>query len=260
MMREGIREELRVHFNLVDKLHGVPVASLYGDSILDPEKMSSFLSTYQQLIEGHDQTVAAAYFTSWFGSVAAALQYIVTVYDAAPNLSLANLNVHLMQEKGYTRITFQLEKLEVDLAPNDSEGRSVWIEAEFNRFYSRTARPLIECLSYVSGLHVSMLWGQLPTALENYRENICEAFQHEEAVMRKLTAVEHVMQNVLTPNVFGLGKNPLCVRTRMIDHPLEPSKRLAIKNVCCLQYLRQGRSYCYTCPRLGKKERANWKS
>lgn len=259
MMNDRIREELEKHFNLVQELNGEPVASLWRESIVDPEEMSNFLSAYQQLIEGQDQTVAAAYLTSWFGDVAAALQYTVSVHHAAPNFSLDNLSVHLMQETGYTRIAFQLEKLEVNLAPNNSEGRMAWLEAEFRRFYTQTARPLMECLSDASGLHVSMLWGQLPTSLQNYRENIHNTYSDDEALLRQYAADEHVVQNGLEDEVFGQVKNPLRVRVRMIDHPLEPSKRLAIKNVCCLQYLRQGRSYCYTCPRLGKKERANWK-
>lgn len=259
MMNDRICEELGKHFNLVQELNGVPVVSLCGESIVDPEAMRSFLSAYQQLIEGQDLAVAAAYFTSWFGDVAAALQYTLSVHDAAPNFSLANLSIHLMKETGYTRIAFQLEKMNVILAPKDSEERTVWLEAELRRFYSQTARPLMECLSKASGLHVSMLWGQLPTALQNYRENIHNTYQDEEALLRQFAADEQVVQNGLEADVFGLVKNPLHVRVRMIDHPLEPSKRLAIKNVCCLQYLRQGRSYCYTCPRLGKKERANWK-
>jgi ferric iron reductase protein FhuF len=253
MMIDRIREELGEHFNLVQELNIVPVASLWGESIVDPETMSSFLSAYQRLIEGQDQTVAAAYFTSWFGDVAAALQYTVSVHHAAPNFSLANLRIHLMKETGYTRIAFQLEKMNVILAPKDSEERTVWLEAELRRFYSQTVRPLMECLAKASGLHVSMLWGQLPTALQNYRENIHNTYQNDEALLRQFAADEKVVQNGLQADVFGLAKNPLRVRVRLIDHPLEPSKRLAINNVCCLQYLRQGRSYCYTCPRLGKK-------
>ncbi|WP_144424385.1 (2Fe-2S)-binding protein [Paenibacillus xylanivorans] len=144
------------------------------------------------------------------------------------------------------------------MAPNDSKGRMAWLEAEFRRFYSQTARPLMECLSDASGLYVSMLWGQLPTSLQNYRENIHDAYPNDETLLRQFAADEQLVQTGLEADVFGLAKNPLRVRVRMIDHPLEPSKRLSIKNVCCLQYFRQGRSYCYTCPRLGKKERSNW--
>ncbi|MED1796213.1 hypothetical protein P4V54_26520 [Brevibacillus nitrificans] len=55
------------------------------------------------MIEGQNDTAAAAYFSSWFGLVAAALHYAISVYQAAPDFSLSNLVAELIPESGFTR-------------------------------------------------------------------------------------------------------------------------------------------------------------
>ncbi len=233
------------------------VASIGGVALLDREAVSGFLAEYRQLIEGTDDTVAAAYFGSWFGSVAAAIHYTVSVHHAAPDFSTDNLQVCLIPESGYTRLVFRIVREEADWAPNDPAARAGWREDVLTRFYGLTVRPLMECLSAASGLHVGMIWGQLPTALNNYYERWQEEIR-DEAILARLAEDIRLAQE-LPPHVFGRSKNPLQVNIRSLPHPLEPGKQLALKNVCCLQYLRQNRYFCYTCPRLTAKERAEWR-
>jgi len=257
-MQTLIWEQLDQSFHLTLEKPGEAAATIGGEALLDRVAMSSFLDAYMHLIEGKDRTVAAAYFSSWFGNVAAALHYSVSVHHAAPDFSLANLNVHLIPEEGYTRLGFQFLQGAVDCSLQDTAGRTVWQEHIFTRFYGLTARPLMECLAAASGLNIGLIWGQLPTSLQNYREHFLELYKQEDEVWQQYAADEHFVQAGLNAGLFGRAKNPLQVKVRKIDHPLKPGEQLAIKNVCCLQYCRQGRTYCYTCPRLTKKDRDEW--
>ncbi|BBI30827.1 hypothetical protein [Cohnella abietis] len=257
-MSAFIWEQLDKQFNIALEQRGEAVASISAAAFLDRDAMRSFLGAYKPLIEGLDDTVAAAYFSSWFGSIASAMHFSVSVHDVTPDFSLSNLTAHVIKETGFTRIGFQLTHGNVDQAPKDTMGRAAWRDLAFTQFYSHTARPLMECLSEASGLNVGLLWGQLPTALTNFREH-CQTTIENEAVLRQLAEDEHFVQTGLPPQVFGRSKNPLHVSVRKIAHPLDPNKQLHMKNVCCLQYLRQDRYYCYTCPRLTKKERAEFK-
>lgn len=234
------------------------VASLGGTDLYDREAMANFLNLYNRRIEGIDTTVAAAYFSSWFGDIAAALHYAVSVHHAAPDFSAEKLMVHLIPETGYTRLGFQLTLAELEQAPRDAAERAAWRETVFIGFYSRTVRPLIECLAEASGLNAGLLWGQLPTALQNHRERFHAAFKENQLALQQYGEDEHFVRNGLDAEWFGRSRNPLRVKVRWIDHPLEEGKRLAIKNVCCMQYLRHGRSYCYTCPRISQQERSEW--
>ncbi|MFE4714243.1 hypothetical protein ACFRAM_25675 [Paenibacillus sp. NPDC056722] len=224
--------------------------------------MQHFLTAYGEFIEAEELPVAAAYFVSWFGDVAAALLYSVSVHNTVPNLTLTNLQVHLIPEQGFTRIAFQLleDQLDHALEERHTVDWAVWREQVFSRFYKDTVSPLLLCLSEASGLQLGILWGQLPTSLQNYREKLQALLstQDNASLLSYLAEDDAFMCNELDPEVFGRSKNPLQAKVRFIDHPLEVGKTLAIKNTCCLQYKRTNRSYCYTCPRLSKQDRMNW--
>lgn len=116
-------EQLGKIFHISAALRGPAVTSLDGDALLDRDAMRSFLAAYRRLIDGMDDTVPAAYFASWFGSVAAALHYAMSVHHAAPDFSTGNLRVYLISESGYTQVAFQVIREKTDTAPDDPDGR-----------------------------------------------------------------------------------------------------------------------------------------
>ncbi|ANY66016.1 hypothetical protein BBD42_05750 [Paenibacillus sp. BIHB 4019] len=262
-MNRAMWEQLERHFGIESEpgkdLGKEAVMSIKGEDLIDVAAMSGFLAAYNQLIEGMDEGVAAAYFSSWFGSVIAALHYSISVYDTAPNFSLSNLEVQLIKEPGFTKVGFRVERKEAEQAPDDLAGRQrqQWLEHVLFHFYRNTAHPLMESLAQASSLNIGLLWGQLPTALNNYRERLQQSIT-DEAVLKQLEADERFVQ-ALPSEWFGRSKNPFHVNVRYIPNPLDPEKQLALKNVCCLQFRRKNRSYCYTCPRLTRQQRAEWK-
>ncbi|MFF2090777.1 IucA/IucC family C-terminal-domain containing protein [Paenibacillus sp. NPDC058174] len=259
-MNNGLWEQLSSHFGIQLQQEKEAVCTLTGAELTDREAMRHFLTLYSQLIEGEDLSVGAAYFGSWFGDLAAALLYSLAIHRAAPQLPISNLTVHLIQEKNFVRIAFQLAEDEVLAADNWTDWQA-WREEIFRRFYSETVQPLFAFLSEASGIKAAILWGQLPTALQNYREKLHGMFsaQGMDKELSQLAESDNYMCHVLAPEVFGLRRNPFQVKVRFLDHPLAAGQKLAIKNTCCLQYKRTNRSYCYTCPRVTVQERANWK-
>ncbi|MFF2910615.1 IucA/IucC family C-terminal-domain containing protein [Paenibacillus sp. NPDC057934] len=261
-MDTNIWDQLSVYFNLHIQQQGKAVCTVGGEALTEKAAMQRFLTAYGDYIEAEELSVAAAYFVSWFGDVAAALLYSVSVHNTAPNLTLTNLQVHLIPEQGFTRIAFQLSEDQLDHAPGERQtvDWTVWREQVFSRFYKDTVSPLLLCVSEASGIQAGILWGQLPTSLQNYREKLQALLstQDNASLLAYLAEDDAFMCNNLAPEVFGRAKNPLQAKVRFLDHPLEAGKKLAIKNTCCLQYKRTNRSYCYTCPRLSKKDRMNW--
>ncbi|OBZ19319.1 hypothetical protein A8L34_07355 [Bacillus sp. FJAT-27264] len=261
-MDTNIWDQLSSYFNLHIQQQGKAVCTVGGEALTEKVAVQNFLTAYGEFIEAEELPVAAAYFVSWFGDVAAALLYSVSVHNTAPNLSLTNLQVHLIPEQGYTRIAFQLSEDQLDHAPGerDTVDWTVWREQVFSRFYKDTVSSLLFSVSEASGSQLGMLWGQLPTSLQNYREKLQALLstQDNASMLSYLAEDDAFMCNELGPEVFGRSKNPLQAKVRFIDHPLEAGKTLAIKNTCCLQYKRTNRSYCYTCPRLSKQDRMNW--
>ncbi|GGG52825.1 (2Fe-2S)-binding protein [Paenibacillus radicis (ex Gao et al. 2016)] len=261
-MNNELWEQLGTLFGIHLQQEKEAVCTLTGAELTDREAMRQFLTLYSQLIEGEDLSVGAAYFCSWFGDLTAALLYSVAIHRSAPTMSLSNMSVHLIQEKNFVRIAFQFVEDEVLTAGGSMADWQTWREEVFRRFYRESVQPLLSCLAEASGLKAGILWGQLPTALQNYREKL-QAMLTERRMdkeLSRLAEADHYLCHVLEPEVFGLKRNPFQVKVRLIDHPLAAGQKLAIKNTCCLQYKRTNRSYCYTCPKVTAQERANWKS
>ncbi|MCL6457541.1 MAG: hypothetical protein K6T85_05995, partial [Gorillibacterium sp.] len=142
------------------------IYSVAAIDLLKPEEMRKFVDQYAPLIKALDATAVAAYFAGWFANVALALQYSVSVYNTALDLSLANLTVELVQDEGYAQIIFCLDRWQEQDAPaNDDQGRVQWLNGVYADFYGETVKPLFTSLSAVSGLPIGQLWGQFPTKL-----------------------------------------------------------------------------------------------
>jgi hypothetical protein len=261
-MNANIWGDLSSYFNLHTQQQGNAECTIVGEALTEKKVMQRFLTDYGEFIEAEELPVAAAYFVSWFGDVVAGLLYSVSVHNTAPNLSLTNLQVHLIPEQGFTRIAFELSEDQLDHAPGERQtiDWTVWREQVFSGFYKETVSPLLLCVSEASGIQLGALWGQLPTALQNYREKLQTLFssQGNASLLSYLAEDDAFMCNELNPEAFRRSKNPLQAKVRFLEHPLEAGKKLAIKNTCCLQYKRTNRSYCYTCPRLSKQDRMNW--
>ncbi|NQX68741.1 (2Fe-2S)-binding protein [Paenibacillus alba] len=249
------RDVLENKMNLTLMPQDKAVISLKGNELTEPAAMRKFLAAYAVHIHALDDTVAAAYFSSWFGDVVSALQYAVSIHDTALDLSLSNLTVHLIPEEGYTRLAFQLSSRQENWAPE--EERSEWRRAVFTSFYQYTARPLMDCLAAVSGLPIGQAWGQLPDSLVNGMDRLASE-PLSESVSKQVAEDYLYLQKGLEGELFGLSRNPFDKKERWIEDPRDAAKQLRMKSTCCLHYKRENRTYCYTCPRMKEADRLLW--
>ncbi|RXZ84807.1 (2Fe-2S)-binding protein [Paenibacillaceae bacterium] len=231
------------------------VYTVNAADLLNETHMRDFIAAYGPMMKALDDTAAAAYFSSWLSGIALAQQYMVSIYNTALDLSLANISVCLIPASGYTRIAFHLHQWRENEGPSASLARGFWREAVLTEFYGETMRPLMERLSAVSGLHIGQLWGQLPTKF-NYYMAAFQKITRRESQRKRLADDYEYLKQELDPAVFGRSKNPFDVKPRMIEHLLDASQQVRMKNSCCRYIHTENGDYCYTCPRLKEEERA----
>ncbi|WP_379127077.1 (2Fe-2S)-binding protein [Paenibacillus sp. sgz500958] len=250
-----INSELTTKFDLHFTAPEGAVYSYVAVELLDPEHMRRFIYEYAPLIKALDDTAVGAYFAGWFTSAALALQYSLSVFDAAPDLSLNNLHIHLIPAAGYCRVAFSLQKGELNPAPNEPFKREEWLLQILTDFYKNTASPLLQCVSEASGLSLSKVWGQLPTKFNYYLE-LFTSGRTGDSHVKQLSDDYTALKTKLPPEAFGLSNNPFHVKIRIIEDLADPQRTTQMRNRCCLYYRTEGGSYCYTCPRLKEEERA----
>ncbi|WP_410511100.1 (2Fe-2S)-binding protein [Paenibacillus sp. BR2-3] len=254
-MHDHLINELRARFDLQLSYPEGAKHSFLAAELVKEENMREFIDCYSPLMKALDDTAAAAYFANWFSNVALALQYSISAFDTVPDLRLANLVIHLIPDGGYCRVMYSLQQWKTfDTAASGLE-RGKWRYNTLADFYQNTASPLIQCLSAVSGLNTGQIWGQLPTKFNYYLENLTAEMNNSTTV--KILQEDYIcLKNELSPEIFGLSKNPFRVNVLLIEDIADPKRTVQMRNRCCLFYRTEGRRYCYTCPRLKEVERA----
>jgi ferric iron reductase protein FhuF len=254
-------------FNVVLTKREQPVFSVRGEDLLHSETMLELLQTYKPLIKADETTAPAAYFCGFLSMLGLALQYSVSIWNKSFDVTLSNLTIQLYtdRETGYSRFAFVIHPWSDEAAPSDCAARDEWRERILSSYYEKTARPIIECASQVSGLDAGQLWGQFPTRMNYFLDVFHQEIDESIAGSPESSAAISIGKNRLTDDydclrslsgsIFGRTKNPLDVKIRYIEDSRNPDKQVKMKNACCLYYKTGEGQYCYTCPRLNESDR-----
>lgn len=248
-------DRLSKHFYINRNDQEQIVLSVPAVELLEQAKMDQFIDTYAPLMKALERKVAAAYFCSWFGATALALQYGVTYCNKLFDLSLHNMTVQLYCKDEYYWYSYKIHSWTEQDGPTETSERAQWLRKGYVEFYSNTLRPMFEAAARSGGIDVGQMWGQLPTRYNYSLANWMEE-ESDPIVRERITDDFRLLKNEIDPAVFGCSKNPLDVKIRWIEHIEDPTKQMRMKNVCCLYYLTEGGQYCYTCPKMKEEYRA----
>ncbi|WP_339314672.1 Fe-S oxidoreductase [Paenibacillus sp. FSL R10-2734] len=251
-MMEDIKSRLDLHSS-------PPEGALYSFSTMkltEEENLKAFVQCYGPLLKALDDKVVAAYFANWFSNVALSLQYSLSKYSSALDLSLSNLLLHLVPTERSCWITFSVEEVRFIPAPTHQREREDWCKEILTTFYRDTAAPLIRLISEVCGLAIGEVWGQMPTKF-NYYFEVWEKEISDCNQLQQLREDYHYLMHGLPAEVFGLSRNPFLVTVRNVESLTDSEATIQLRNRCCLHYLTIDGDYCYRCPRIKEEERAS---
>lgn len=222
--------------------------------LLDPRLVADYLDHYTRIARAEDRQVAAAFTAGWVGAIPLALQYGLSIYNTAADFSLSNLSLRLWEHNGRARVDFVLERWDETVGPLDAEARQNWLRQQWMDLYKGQLAPLLKQLAEVSGIAETQLWGQWPSRF--YREQQWLAEELDEPDLRERVKGDYQLlrDEADAPQVFGCRRNPFAVKIVHLE-PLVPNRLTVMKSACCQFYRVEGQDYCYTCPRLTRKQR-----
>lgn len=240
-----------------------PKPDAYAEATLadlsTPEGARPFLQAFADVLQAPDLQAAVTYFCSWFSGTVAASLYFPAATGLRPDFSAQNLSVQLFRlENGGHSFNIVIHSRSAECAPTDN-ARESWTKESLQAFYGDTCRTLFENFASVSGLAVGMIWAQLPGRLNYFAETWRT---HPEigpllAPHRDRLEKAYEQLKALQPETFGRKKNPFDLRFRYIEHPTDPSAQIQMRPSCCLYHTLPGAEYCYNCPKLTEKDRAD---
>lgn len=247
---DQLSKQFYIHRNDKEQI----VISVPAIELLEQAKMDHLIDTYAPLMKALERKAAAAYFCSWFGATALALQYGVSYCNKLFDLSLHNITVQLYCKDDYYWYSFKIHSWSEEDGPTETAERTEWLRKGYDDFYGNTLRPIFETAARSGGIDVGQMWGQLPTRF-NYSLAIWMEEESDPSLRERIDADYRLLKEI-DPAAFARSKNPLNVKIRRIEHLEDPSKQMRMKNVCCLYYLTEGGHLCYTCPKLKEEDRA----
>ncbi|MFD1678007.1 IucA/IucC family C-terminal-domain containing protein [Alicyclobacillus fodiniaquatilis] len=231
-----------------------PLLSMPLKQLLEEAHSACLISTYGSMIKTSNSAASAVAFCNWFAFVPAGVQYLLSVYDTAIDLSPDNLTVELYQGARFYAFSFKLSQWSAQTAPTEAKQRATWRNQVMVDFYQNTVRPLFERLAETSGYNVGQLWGQIPPKL--YWLMNMFPLECDETAKSRLADDYRALKEELAPEVFGCKRNPLNVRERMIESLQDANRQVPMRPACCLNYCKADGGYCYACPRVKEADRA----
>ncbi|WP_426449876.1 (2Fe-2S)-binding protein [Paenibacillus sp. S-38] len=218
-----------------------------------PAKAAELLAVYGSAIKAQGPEVTAAYFGSWLGGLCAALQYMISYHGAALRLTPDNLTFQAYPRGHHTAFAFLLADRESTEVP--AACREEWRDALLRDFYGNRLRPLVEAVAAAAGVDPGHVWSAPVTRIHYAYDHLLETAPDEER--RRIVEEDfHTLLQGLEGEWFGRKRNPLDVKFRYVENPLDTQEKWRIKASCCLAYRTDsGHGFCYTCPRLTAAQR-----
>ncbi|BBH24039.1 hypothetical protein Back11_53840 [Paenibacillus baekrokdamisoli] len=248
---ELLQKECSILFRSVDD---EVIQEYTFDALLEPANALGFLQFYAAAIKADELSPAATYFASNLHGIIMAVQRLMSTDNAVMNWSLSNWSLVLVAKDGYTSLMFRpVDSVIEDIAPIN---REEWRNKVLARFYGGTLKPLIQVIASEAGLNVSQLWALVASSLYYYKEQAVTLYDEKSIVYEQVISDYHYLVNEMDGSVFERNRNPLQVKIQLVDNPYRQGEQMPLRFSCCLAYLTECRSYCYSCPKLSKEERS----
>ncbi|CAM3467741.1 MULTISPECIES: (2Fe-2S)-binding protein [Saccharibacillus] len=217
-----------------------------------------FLRLFAEVLKAPDLQAAVTYFCSWYSGVAAASLYFPAAAGLRPDLSADNLSVQLFRLENGHMLNFFIDSRAAEPAPADEAERDAWMREGLRLFYGETCRELFGQFAALSGLPPGMIWAQLPGRMDYFASlwRSHPEFGPMLAPHRERLERGYEQLKTLEPELFGRKKNPFDLRFRYVEHLTDPEQRIQLRPSCCLYHMLPGAQYCYNCPKLNERDRA----
>ncbi|GGO01417.1 (2Fe-2S)-binding protein [Saccharibacillus kuerlensis] len=256
--------QLQPQFYMTAELKPGAELTMVLEELSTPEGASQFLRAFADVLQAPDLQAAVTYFCSWYSGVAVASLYFLGGEQLRPDFSAANIKVQLFRLENGHSLNFVIGSRIVSRAPLDVKEQEEWVREGLTAFYGETCRKIFENFAELSGLPIGMIWAQLPGRLDyfvgtwkNSMENVSTTEKERgfEERRERLEQAYHILKN-LDSDIFGRKKNPFDIRFRYVEHPTDPSQQMQMRPSCCLYHMLPRAEYCYNCPKLNEKDRA----
>ncbi|UOY93521.1 hypothetical protein MUG87_05195 [Ectobacillus sp. JY-23] len=198
------------------------------------------MTALQHAMQTPDEKVAASLFIKRYNAYIGVLESM-SKRQVVLDLSLDNMHFAVANR---TIVTY------TPLKEQARKDTMTWQEAYLTSLFRDHLGVMIEAFAKHTGLSKTIMWGHVAFYVHAmYRKWI----ETETSPIVKQTLVNdfNYLQRAHS-NVFGIQSNPLCLTFCTMNVGQE---EILLRRTCCLNYKTDAKRPCYTCPRIGEKQR-----
>lgn len=217
--------------------------SLQMDRLLSPLDMDAMLEAYGRSVQAPHPALAGSLFVKMYGRMLTGIWKLLSVYNLRVGLTLSETTLRwpepektaslLLPDRAYTTL------------PQEPAERAAARDEWFNETTERHLRPLLDSVSFRSGLSKAVLW-----------ENVFIYLHHGYNEWRKEAATETDRARIESDYAALTREgSPFCIPGGSFENPLHAGEQVRIRRTCCLKHALPNGTPCYSCPNLCDSKR-----
>jgi ferric iron reductase protein FhuF len=215
--------------------------------------MDELLEAYGRTVQAPHRAVAGSMLVKMIGRSLPALWKLLSVHNVCVRFALPQ--VTLVMSETDTTLSLHVPKDACTPLPQLPGERDAARDEWLRSVIDGCLRPLLEAVSFRSGLSKAILWEDLFIYLHHaYGEWTREAAAAEEDASRRddeaaAASTDHAR---IAGDYAALTRegSPFHLPSSSFPNPLHPDRELRIRRTCCLQHALPSGNTCYSCPNL----------
>jgi ferric iron reductase protein FhuF len=208
------------------------------DRLLSPLEMDRLLEAFGRAKQTPHAAIAGSLFVKMYARMLTGAWKLLSVHNVRVNLTLSE--VVLVWPETDTDASIRLPDTAGEPLPEQPGERNAVRDRWLQETIERHLRPLIETVSFRSGLSKAVLW-----------ENVFIYLHHGYEEWRQEAESDAERSRILADYAALTEQGgPFHIPSGSFEHPLHPGKQLRIRRTCCLKYALPDGTPCYSCPNL----------
>lgn len=222
------------------------VISIPAVDLLKKENVRFVLDTYGATVKAIGDLLPASFLGVMMSNICLT-QFVFNVKDHVfLDLSPENMIFYLENKGTYHQFGFTINKVFYRDIPFENE-EDFMIE-QWIHLIEEHILPLLNSITSTARIKNSLIFNQFGSQF-SYAQNMLATHFTDESILNRLDVYSEILIEKLSPEVFGVRKNPFKHTPCFIESPSNPDEKWMVRSGCCWWDKRENGVKCVVCPR-----------
>lgn len=222
------------------------IISMPASDLLKQENVRVVLDTYGKTVKAIGDLLPGSFLGVTLCNFCLT-QFVFNVKDHVfLDLSPENLLFYLEDKGTYQQFGYQLTNIVTKEIPLEHEEE--FLLENWSTFITEQILPLLNSITNTANIKNSLIFNQFGSQF-SYTQNMIATNFADESTLKRLDMYIDILTEKLSPEIFGVRKNPFKHSPCFIESPCNPDEKWMIKSGCCWWDKREDGVKCVVCPR-----------